>query len=137
MVVINYVSVPECGSISSDDVALCQVSKQITIHELPPVLILHFKRFDLSGPTVTKDNRYIPFPAVLDVAPYCTDKCIEVMHTFNLFMSMYTVCMYPVCIYACMYVCNIFTPQIIPCYFSYVASYPGCTQNILGNSYST
>ena len=78
-IVINNISVTENGSCASDDVVLCQVSKQLTIHKLPPVLILHFKRFDLNGPTVTKDNRYISFPDVLNVAPYCTNECIKVI----------------------------------------------------------
>ena len=47
------------------------------IHQLPPVLILHMKRFDI-GVEVTKDDRHISFPEILDMAPYCTAKCLKV-----------------------------------------------------------
>ena len=47
------------------------------IHHLPPVLILHMKRFEISF-EVTKDGRHISFPEILDMAPYCTAKCVEV-----------------------------------------------------------
>ena len=58
--------------------ALCRVSKQIMIHQLPPVLILHMKRFEIGDNEVIKDNRHITFPEILDMAPYCTTTCIEV-----------------------------------------------------------
>ena len=61
-----------------DEPALCQVSKQIMIHQLPPVLILHMKRFEIDYNEVTKDNRHASFPEILDMAPYCTTRCIEV-----------------------------------------------------------
>ena len=58
--------------------ALCRVSKQIiTIHELPPILILHMKRFEINY-EVRKDDRHISFPEILDMAPYCTSKCVKV-----------------------------------------------------------
>ncbi|XP_065907013.1 ubiquitin carboxyl-terminal hydrolase 16-like isoform X2 [Dysidea avara] len=64
---------------ASDDevLALCQVSKQIMIHQLPPVLILHIKRFKIGPYSVTKDSKYVSFPPILDVAPYCTTDCLE------------------------------------------------------------
>ena len=61
-----------------DEPALCQVSKQIMIHQLPPILILHMKRFEIGFDDVTKDDRHISFPEVLDMAPYCTAECIKV-----------------------------------------------------------
>ena len=57
---------------------LCQVSKQIMIHQLPPVLILHMKRFEI-GYQVTKDNRYVSFPEILNMTPYCTAECLKVI----------------------------------------------------------
>ena len=52
---------------------LCAKSaKQLSIHQLPPVLILHIKRFELGGYSVTKDQWSVSFPEVLDMAPYCT-----------------------------------------------------------------
>ena len=59
---------------------LCRVSKQILIHKLPPVLILQMKRFSIGIHDVTKDNRFVYFPHVLDMAPYCTTQCFEVLH---------------------------------------------------------
>ena len=67
---------------SSDELAMCLVSKQIMIHQLPPVLILHMKRFEIGHANVTKDSRYVSFPEILDMAPYCTVRCLEVIHTY-------------------------------------------------------
>ena len=36
--------------------ALCLVSKQIMIHQLPPILILRIKRFEIGFEDVTKDD---------------------------------------------------------------------------------
>ena len=49
----------------------CLVSKQLLIHKLPPILILHMKRFHL-GVRVTKNNNHITFPDMLNVAQYCS-----------------------------------------------------------------
>ena len=62
----------------NNEPVLCQVSKQIMIHQLPPVLILHMKRFEIGYYEVTKDCQHISFPEILDMAPYCTTKCLEV-----------------------------------------------------------
>ena len=48
------------------------------IHQLPPILILHMKRFEIGFDDVTKDDRHISFPEVLDMAPYCTAECLKV-----------------------------------------------------------
>ena len=64
-----------------DEPVLCRVSKQIMIHQLPPILILHMKRFEIGWDQVTKDDRHITFSEVLDIAPYCTDECVKV-HTY-------------------------------------------------------
>ena len=63
----------------SDELAMCLVSKQLMIHQLPPVLILHMKRFKIVFREVSKNSRYIPFPEVLDMATYCTVKCLKVI----------------------------------------------------------
>jgi len=68
--------VPEGGG--DDDIALCLVAKQLLVHELPPVLILHFKRFTIDPYQVTKNSNYMSFPPALDVAPYCSEACLEV-----------------------------------------------------------
>ena len=61
----------------SDVVPRC-VSKQILIHKLSPVLILHIKRFIIGSHRVTKDNHQVSFPRVLDMSPFCTVECVEV-----------------------------------------------------------
>ena len=63
---------------SHSEVTLCRVSKYILIHNLPPILILQMKRFNIGSHNVTKDNRFVHFPHVLDMAPYCTSQCFEV-----------------------------------------------------------
>ena len=63
---------------SQYEAKLCRVSKQILIHKLPPVLILQMKRFSINNHDVTKDDRFVYFPHVLDMAPYCTTQCFEV-----------------------------------------------------------
>ena len=65
-----------------DEVTLCLVSKQIAIHRLPPVLILHLKRFSIERGGVFKDNQHIRFPFKLNVAPYCTTQCINVCYKY-------------------------------------------------------
>ena len=59
---------------------LCFVTKQILIHQLPQVLIIHFKRFDIGTYMVTKDSRPVSFSPILNMAPYCSDKCLEVSY---------------------------------------------------------
>ena len=56
---------------SNEEYAECLVSKQLLIHKLPSILILHMKRFHL-GVRVTKNNNHINFPDKLDVTPYCS-----------------------------------------------------------------
>ncbi|XP_036782195.2 ubiquitin carboxyl-terminal hydrolase 16 isoform X5 [Manis pentadactyla] len=52
--------------------------KQMLISLAPPVLTLHFKRFQQAGFNLRKVNRHIKFPEVLDLAPFCTLKCKNV-----------------------------------------------------------
>lgn len=48
------------------------------IDNLSSVLILYIKRFLIGSYHVTKDNRPVDFPQVLDMAPFCTVECVEV-----------------------------------------------------------
>ena len=64
--------------VGKSKIELCHVSKQILIHKLSPVLILHIKRFIIGRHRVTKDNRKVTFPHVLNMAPFCTKECVEV-----------------------------------------------------------
>ncbi|KAJ3590766.1 hypothetical protein NHX12_008715 [Muraenolepis orangiensis] len=52
--------------------------KQMLISSPPPVLTLHLKRFQQVGYSVCKVTRHVPFPQVLDLAPYCTETCKDV-----------------------------------------------------------
>ncbi|KEG09839.1 putative ubiquitin hydrolase, putative,cysteine peptidase, Clan CA, family C19 [Trypanosoma grayi] len=46
-------------------------TKQFRIHKLPYVLIIHLKRFDCMN---RKVNKYVQYPKVLDIAPFCTEE---------------------------------------------------------------
>ena len=70
-------------TVPNDEPILSQVSKQLMIHQLPPILILHMKRFDIGFDVMTKDDRHISFPEILDMAPYCTFECIKVRMQFQ------------------------------------------------------
>jgi ubiquitin carboxyl-terminal hydrolase 16/45 len=50
-------------------------TKQLLLHSLPPVLTLHLKRFEQVGYGLRKISECVPFPFVLDVTPFCTEKC--------------------------------------------------------------
>ncbi|XP_060990097.1 ubiquitin carboxyl-terminal hydrolase 16 isoform X3 [Dama dama] len=52
--------------------------KQMLISLAPPVLTLHFKRFQQAGFNLRKVNKHIKFPEILDLAPFCTLKCKNV-----------------------------------------------------------
>ena len=43
---------------------------QYLIKKLPKILMLQLSRYSPSGAV---DNRYISFPLILDVAPYCSN----------------------------------------------------------------
>nr|XP_057935463.1 ubiquitin carboxyl-terminal hydrolase 16 isoform X2 [Doryrhamphus excisus] len=48
--------------------------KQMLISSPPPVLTLHLKRFQQNGYSICKVNRHVPFPLILDLAPFCALK---------------------------------------------------------------
>lgn len=68
------------------EVAEQRVSRLILIHRLPPVLILQLKRFSIDSYSVTKDNKPVSFPLVLNMVPYCTKECVQVCD-YNLNVS--------------------------------------------------
>ncbi|XP_077467927.1 ubiquitin carboxyl-terminal hydrolase 16 isoform X3 [Stigmatopora argus] len=51
-----------------------EASKQMLISSPPPVLTLHLKRFQQNGYGISKVNRHVPFPLLLDLAPFCALK---------------------------------------------------------------
>lgn len=54
---------------------LTNASKQLLISSPPAILILHLKRFQVVRCTFKKKCREVKFPAVFDLAPYCSMKC--------------------------------------------------------------
>lgn len=70
----------------SDDLNLCLVSKQVAVHQLPPVLILHLKRFTIEPDGIFKDTQHIKFPHKLNMAPYCTTQCVKVCYQLYMYL---------------------------------------------------
>ena len=70
-----YVGYPEDVTTS---IGLSKVSKQFSIYLLPEILVLQIKRFSL-GRKVSKYTEAITFPLVLDMAPYCSNECLQVI----------------------------------------------------------
>ncbi|XP_065912947.1 ubiquitin carboxyl-terminal hydrolase 45-like isoform X2 [Dysidea avara] len=60
----------------TSQIGLSEVSKQLSIADLPEILVLHMKRFNL-GVRVSKSTIIISFPLILNMAPYCTNECLE------------------------------------------------------------
>ncbi|KAG5837476.1 hypothetical protein ANANG_G00239670 [Anguilla anguilla] len=52
--------------------------KQMLISSPPPVLTLHLKRFQQIAYSVSKVNRHVQFPQILDLAPFCSANCKNV-----------------------------------------------------------
>ncbi|XP_039108073.1 ubiquitin carboxyl-terminal hydrolase 45 isoform X4 [Hyaena hyaena] len=52
--------------------------KQFLISAVPPILILHLKRFHQAGLSLRKVNRHVDFPLILDLAPFCSATCKNV-----------------------------------------------------------
>ncbi|XP_015921303.2 ubiquitin carboxyl-terminal hydrolase 16 isoform X2 [Parasteatoda tepidariorum] len=62
------------------DVAYSNASKQFLIFSPPAILTLHLKRFQQVGMSLRKVNRFVEFPSVLDIAPYCSSACLILPH---------------------------------------------------------
>ena len=54
------------------------VNRQVLIKQLPHVLVLNIKRFIIGSSSVYKNTKHLSFPHVLNMAPYCTNKCAMV-----------------------------------------------------------
>ncbi|KAJ8280111.1 hypothetical protein GJAV_G00050670 [Gymnothorax javanicus] len=52
--------------------------KQMLISSPPPVLTLHLKRFQQVAYSISKVNRHVQFPQILDLAPFCAANCKNV-----------------------------------------------------------
>ena len=61
------------GDDVKEETVFAEADKWFLVQRLPPVLTLHLKRFEQQGMMrVTKNNRHMTFPLLLDMAPYCT-----------------------------------------------------------------
>ncbi|XP_062980928.1 ubiquitin carboxyl-terminal hydrolase 45 isoform X2 [Elgaria multicarinata webbii] len=63
--------------------------KQLLISSIPAVLVLHLKRFHQAGVSLRKVNRHVDFPLVLDLAPFCSVSCKNVMDSGKVFYALY------------------------------------------------
>ena len=79
------------------------------IKQLPPVLVLHIKRFLIGTNVVYKNTKHLSFPNVLNMAPYCTNECTLVRTSVyvNLISFVFVCHSYILYQYAYMfYICN-------------------------------
>ncbi|RXM30279.1 Ubiquitin carboxyl-terminal hydrolase 45 [Acipenser ruthenus] len=63
--------------------------KQMLISALPPIVTLHLKRFHQAGMSLRKVNRHVDFPMVLDLAPFCSASCKNVVESERVLYSLY------------------------------------------------
>ncbi|MGH0172142.1 UNVERIFIED_CONTAM: hypothetical protein FKN15_067478 [Acipenser sinensis] len=63
--------------------------KQMLISVLPPIVTLHLKRFHQAGMSLRKVNRHVDFPMVLDLAPFCSASCKNVVESERVLYSLY------------------------------------------------
>ncbi|XP_068087319.1 ubiquitin carboxyl-terminal hydrolase 45 isoform X2 [Hyperolius riggenbachi] len=63
--------------------------KQLLISAVPANLILHLKRFCQSGLTLRKISRHVDFSLILDLAPFCSATCKNVLEEKHVVYSLY------------------------------------------------
>lgn len=63
--------------------------KQLLISAVPPILILHLKRFHQAGLSLRKVNRHVDFPLMLDLAPFCSATCKNISVGDKVLYSLY------------------------------------------------
>ncbi|GFQ87796.1 ubiquitin carboxyl-terminal hydrolase 45 [Trichonephila clavata] len=61
-------------------VVYSNASKQLLIFSPPAVLTLHLKRFQQVITSLKKVNRFVEFPLILDLTPYCSSACLILPH---------------------------------------------------------
>eukprot|EP00993_Chasmostoma_nieuportense_P003694 NODE_439_length_2235_cov_59.694972_g407_i0.p1 GENE.NODE_439_length_2235_cov_59.694972_g407_i0~~NODE_439_length_2235_cov_59.694972_g407_i0.p1 ORF type:complete len:694 (-),score=164.41 NODE_439_length_2235_cov_59.694972_g407_i0:102-2183(-) len=66
-----------------------EATKQFTIHQAPPVLVIHFKRFNTfrfssSFGGFGKIQKMVRYPQVLDMAPFCSAHCNKTPQLYKL-----------------------------------------------------
>ncbi|KAM9316627.1 ubiquitin carboxyl-terminal hydrolase 45 [Gastrophryne carolinensis] len=63
--------------------------KQLLVSAVPANLILHLKRFCQNGLTLRKINRHVDFPFILNLAPFCSATCKNVLEDRSVLYSLY------------------------------------------------
>uniref|UniRef100_A0A4W5MN71 Ubiquitin carboxyl-terminal hydrolase n=1 Tax=Hucho hucho TaxID=62062 RepID=A0A4W5MN71_9TELE len=63
--------------------------KQMLISSLPPVVTLHLKRFHQAGMNLRKVNRHVNFPLILDLTPFCSASCKNLVAGERVLYSLY------------------------------------------------
>lgn len=75
----NKVSCENCAKVQNkgktEKAIYSNASKQFLIRSPPAVLILHLKRFQVMYTSFQKIHRFVSFPLILDIDPYCSEKC--------------------------------------------------------------
>ncbi|KAJ6660231.1 hypothetical protein lerEdw1_017931 [Lerista edwardsae] len=69
--------------------AYTNARKQLLISSVPAVLVLHLKRFHQAGVSLRKVNRHVDFPLILDLAPFCSASCKNVMDGGKVIYALY------------------------------------------------
>ncbi|XP_066469014.1 ubiquitin carboxyl-terminal hydrolase 45 isoform X2 [Tiliqua scincoides] len=69
--------------------AYTNARKQLLISSVPAVLVLHLKRFHQAGVSLRKVNRHVDFPLILDLAPFCSASCKNVMDGGKVLYALY------------------------------------------------
>uniref|UniRef100_A0A1B6EAV3 Uncharacterized protein n=1 Tax=Clastoptera arizonana TaxID=38151 RepID=A0A1B6EAV3_9HEMI len=65
----------KAGGGKENKVVYTTCTKQLLISSLPPIMIFHFKRFQMQMCSFRKITRHVFFPVVLDIAPFCSPQC--------------------------------------------------------------
>jgi ubiquitin carboxyl-terminal hydrolase 16/45 len=66
-----------------------QAIKQYLLCELPAVLTIHLKRFQQHGYRLEKVNKHVNFPLQLDLSPYTSKHCTNLVDNANVVYSLY------------------------------------------------
>ncbi|KAM8953531.1 ubiquitin carboxyl-terminal hydrolase 45 isoform 2-T2 [Pelodytes ibericus] len=80
-----------CPAVEMQENAYTNARKQLLISAAPANLILHLKRFYQNGFTLRKINRHVDFQFNLDLAPFCSATCKNVLEEKSVLYSLYGV----------------------------------------------
>ncbi|XP_054707621.1 ubiquitin carboxyl-terminal hydrolase 16-like isoform X2 [Uloborus diversus] len=68
---------------NAKEVVYANASKQLLIFSPPAILTLHLKRFQQVGMNLRKNNKFVEFPLLLNLAPFCSSACLVLPHMAN------------------------------------------------------